>query len=223
MGYEDFVWFIMSEEDKSSEMALDYWFKCCDLDGDGCLRANEMLVSFACCCVALFAPSVLLTKPCPKAHSEVAKKMHKHGTICLDLLKLHKQWILTASEAPSCYRGDLKHAGPGVEPWLAASLSHPLLSTVSFLNLSLLLQFFYSEQLHRMECLSQEPVLFEDVLCQMHDMIQPAKEGCFTLADLNRHKQLAGTLFNMLFNLHKFIAFETRDPFLARQVRRWDR
>ena len=46
MGYEDFVWFIMSEEDKSSEMALDYWFKCCDLDGDGCLRANEMLVSF---------------------------------------------------------------------------------------------------------------------------------------------------------------------------------
>lgn len=45
MGYEDFVWFIMSEEDKSSDMALDYWFKCCDLDGDGCLRANEMLVS----------------------------------------------------------------------------------------------------------------------------------------------------------------------------------
>ena len=69
-----------------------------------------------------------------------------------------------------------------------------------------------------MECLSQEPVLFEDVLCQMHDMIQPAKEGCFTLADLKRHKVLAGTLFNMLFNLHKFIAFEPRDPFLARQV-----
>lgn len=69
-----------------------------------------------------------------------------------------------------------------------------------------------------MECLSQEPVLFEDVLCQMHDMIQPAKEGCFTPGDLKRHKALAGTLFNMLFNLHKFIAFETRDPFLARQV-----
>jgi len=37
---------------------------------------------------------------------------------------------------------------------------------------------------------------------------------------LKRHKGLAGTLFNMLFNLHKFIAFETRDPFLARQVRK---
>ena len=49
MGYEDFVWFIMSEEDKGSDMALDYWFKCCDLDGDGCLRANEMLVSDCTC------------------------------------------------------------------------------------------------------------------------------------------------------------------------------
>lgn len=55
MGYEDFVWFIMSEEDKSSEMALDYWFRCCDLDGDGCLRANEMLVSIVCCCCLVFS------------------------------------------------------------------------------------------------------------------------------------------------------------------------
>lgn len=100
---------------------------------------------------------------------------------------------------------------------IASHLTYPhrLVLTVALV----VVQFFYSEQLHRMECLSQEPVLFEDVLCQMHDMIQPAKEGCFTLTDLKRHKPLAGTLFNMLFNLHKFIAFETRDPFLARQVR----
>lgn len=69
-----------------------------------------------------------------------------------------------------------------------------------------------------MECLAQEPVLFEDVLCQMHDMIQPAQEGCFTLQDLKRGRPLAGTLFNVLFNLNKFVAFETRDPFLIRQV-----
>jgi len=25
MGYEDFVWFILSEEDKSSEPGLEYW------------------------------------------------------------------------------------------------------------------------------------------------------------------------------------------------------
>ncbi len=69
-----------------------------------------------------------------------------------------------------------------------------------------------------MECLSQEPVLFEDVLCQMHDMVQPEMEGVFTLQDLKRQKCLAGILFNILFNLNKFIAFETRDPFVVRQV-----
>jgi serine/threonine-protein phosphatase 2A regulatory subunit B'' len=35
------------------------------------------------------------------------------------------------------------------------------------------LQFFYEEQLHRMECMAQEPVLFEDILCQIVDMITP--------------------------------------------------
>lgn len=45
MGYEDFVYFILSEEDKTNNISLDYWFKCIDLDCDGSLRANEMLVS----------------------------------------------------------------------------------------------------------------------------------------------------------------------------------
>ena len=41
--------------------------------------------------------------------------------------------------------------------------------------------FFYEEQLKRLEGLSQEPVLFEDVLCQLHDMLAPAVEGAYTL------------------------------------------
>jgi len=40
------------------------------------------------------------------------------------------------------------------------------------------LQFFYEEQLHRMECMAQEAVLFEDILCQIIDMIKP--EVCLT-------------------------------------------
>ena len=28
MGYEDFVWFILSEEDKTSDTAVEYWFRC---------------------------------------------------------------------------------------------------------------------------------------------------------------------------------------------------
>ncbi|XP_057417893.1 serine/threonine protein phosphatase 2A regulatory subunit B''beta-like [Lotus japonicus] len=82
MGYEDFVYFILSEEDKSSEPSLEYWFKCIDLDGNGVLTRNE-------------------------------------------------------------------------------------------------LQFFYEEQLHRMECMAQEPVLFEDILCQIIDMIGP--EVCLSI------------------------------------------
>ncbi|RDX81143.1 Serine/threonine protein phosphatase 2A regulatory subunit B''beta, partial [Mucuna pruriens] len=129
MGYEDFVYFILSEEDKSSEPSLE--FKCIDLDGNGVLTRNE-------------------------------------------------------------------------------------------------LQFFYEEQLHRMECMAQEPVLFEDILCQIIDMIGPEEESYVTLRDLKGGK-LSGSVFNILFNLNKFMAFETRDPFLIRQEREnptlteWDR
>ncbi|KAI9078373.1 hypothetical protein K1719_039592 [Acacia pycnantha] len=131
MGYEDFVYFILSEEDKSSEPSLEYWFKCIDLDANGVLTRNE-------------------------------------------------------------------------------------------------LQFFYEEQLHRMECMAQEPVLFEDILCQIIDMIGPENENYITLRDLKGSK-LSGSVFNILYNLNKFMAFETHDPFLIRQEREnptwteWDR
>ncbi|CAA0843109.1 Probable serine/threonine protein phosphatase 2A regulatory subunit Bgamma [Striga hermonthica] len=133
MGYEDFIYFILSEEDKSSEPSLEYWFvfKCIDLDGNGIITRNEM-------------------------------------------------------------------------------------------------QFFYEEQLHRMECMAQEPVLFEDILCQIVDMINPEDESYITLRDFKGSK-LSGSVLNILFNLNKFMAFETRDPFLIRQEREnpnlteWDR
>ncbi|KAI4311023.1 hypothetical protein MLD38_035960 [Melastoma candidum] len=131
MGYEDFVYFILAEEDKSSGPSLEYWFKCIDLDGNGVLTRNEM-------------------------------------------------------------------------------------------------QYFYEEQLHRMECMAQEPVLFEDILCQIIDMIGPENESFLTLQDLKGCK-LSGNVFNILFNLNKFMAFEMRDPFLIRQEREnptlteWDR
>lgn len=131
MGYEDFVYFMLSEEDKSSEPSVEYWFKCVDLDCNGVITPNEM-------------------------------------------------------------------------------------------------QFFYEEQLHRMECMGHEPVLFEDILCQIVDMIGPEKRWHLTLHDL-KHCKLSGNFFNILFNLNKFVAFETRDPFLIRQERElptlteWDR
>ncbi|KAK4487822.1 hypothetical protein RD792_003558 [Penstemon davidsonii] len=53
-------------------------------------------------------------------------------------------------------------------------------------------------------------------------------ETYFTLHDL-KGSRLSGNVFNILFNLNKFMAFETRDPFLIRQEREnptfieWDR
>ena len=131
MGYEDFCWFVLAEEDKSNPLALEYWFRVVDLDGDGVLRARECA-------------------------------------------------------------------------------------------------FFYEEQLQRMECLNQEPVVWEDVLCQMSDMLCCETDGVVTMRDLRRCK-LAGNFFNVLFNLNKFIAFESRDPFSIRREREephlteWDR
>jgi len=132
MCYQDFVWFILSEEDKTTDAALKYWFKCVDLNGDGRLSGDELM-------------------------------------------------------------------------------------------------FFYEEQLHRMECLSQECVSFADVMAQMQDMLEPHDMSAFTMRDLKKTRCLSGNLFNVLFNLNKFIAFETKDPFVARQEREdpgltdWDR
>ncbi|KAJ0052784.1 hypothetical protein Pint_01702 [Pistacia integerrima] len=89
MNYEDFVYFMLSEEDKSSEPSIEYWFKCIDLDENGVITYNEM-------------------------------------------------------------------------------------------------QFFYEEQLHRMECISQEPVLFGDILCQIVDMIAPQEREDPSLTEWDR-------------------------------------
>ncbi len=47
------------------------------------------------------------------------------------------------------------------------------------------MQFFYEEQLHRMECMAQEPVLFEDIVCQMADMICPHVRVLYSQIDLS--------------------------------------
>ncbi|TRY66223.1 hypothetical protein DNTS_006063 [Danionella cerebrum] len=42
LSYADFVWFLISEEDKKTETSIEYWFRCMDLDGDGVLSMFEM-------------------------------------------------------------------------------------------------------------------------------------------------------------------------------------
>ncbi|TYZ58737.1 hypothetical protein PybrP1_010558 [[Pythium] brassicae (nom. inval.)] len=134
MSYEDFIYFMLSEEDKSNPVSVRYWFELVDTNEDGVIRADEM-------------------------------------------------------------------------------------------------RTFYRHQVHRMECLGHEVVPFEDVLCQMSDLLHPGTEGEFFPRDFVRPDKIrvSGVFFNVLFNLSKFIEFEQRDPFLLRQqlaepeLTDWDR
>ena len=47
MGYKDFCWFCISEEDKRTRVALDYWFKVLDIDRDGILSGFELEYFYA--------------------------------------------------------------------------------------------------------------------------------------------------------------------------------
>ncbi|KFP71760.1 Serine/threonine-protein phosphatase 2A regulatory subunit B'' subunit alpha [Acanthisitta chloris] len=115
MSYADFVWLLISEEDKRSATSIEYWFRCMDLDGDGVLSMYE-------------------------------------------------------------------------------------------------LEYFYEEQCERMEVMGIEPLPFQDLLCQMLDLVKPEREGRVTLRDLKRCR-MAHVFYNTFFNLEKYLDNEQRDPF----------
>ena len=82
------------------------------------------------------------------------------------------------------------------------------------------LDHFFKEQKARMEASYQETIAYEDILCQMIDMIGPAGKDGLRMADIKACK-LSGNFFNALFNLTKFIMFEQRDPFMAHAEKQW--
>lgn len=129
MSYTEFVWFLLSEEDKNHPTAIEYWFRCMDLDGDGYLSMFE-------------------------------------------------------------------------------------------------LEYFYEEQLHRMEAIGLETLPFEDCLCQMLDMIHPSTPGKISLSDLKKCK-MTSIFFDTFFNLEKYLDHEQRDPFASardgHEMSDWDR
>ncbi|CAI8003435.1 Serine/threonine-protein phosphatase 2A regulatory subunit B'' subunit beta, partial [Geodia barretti] len=42
LSYKDFIWFLLSEEDKTTQRSIEYWFRCLDVDGDGVLSLYEL-------------------------------------------------------------------------------------------------------------------------------------------------------------------------------------
>uniref|UniRef100_A0AAZ3RHQ3 EF-hand domain-containing protein n=1 Tax=Oncorhynchus tshawytscha TaxID=74940 RepID=A0AAZ3RHQ3_ONCTS len=53
LSYADFVWFLISEEDKKTDTSIEYWFRCMDLDGDGVLSMYELEYFYEEQCVKL--------------------------------------------------------------------------------------------------------------------------------------------------------------------------
>jgi serine/threonine-protein phosphatase 2A regulatory subunit B'' len=94
LDFKDFIWILMSEEDKSSVTSQKFWFRMLDIDDDGALSAFELECA------------VISQDQCERA--------------CL---------------TSAC-------------------------------------RYFYKEQQHRMEVLSQEVVTFGDMYCQMHDLVR---------------------------------------------------
>ena len=115
MSYIEFVWFLLAEEDKAQPTAIEYWFRCMDIDGDGYLSIYE-------------------------------------------------------------------------------------------------LEYFYEEQVQRMEVIGIETLPFEDCICQMLDIVQPQIPGRISLSDLKKCK-LTSLFFDTFFNLQKYLDYEQRDPF----------
>ena len=144
MGYEDFVWFILSEEvgrqNRATSLPWDHHVIATSLPWDRHVIATSSttdarFLSLRTCSDDDVA-SVIYSGPCLEDKSTPLAL--EYWFRCVDL---DGNAALTPSE----------------------------------------LAFFYEEQLQRMECLSQEPVLFEDILCQMSDMLQPAQQGRITL------------------------------------------
>ncbi|CAH0722807.1 unnamed protein product, partial [Brenthis ino] len=130
MSYTEFVWFLLAEEDKTHPTAIEYWFRCMDVDGDGFISMYE-------------------------------------------------------------------------------------------------LEYFYEEQMQRMEAIGIETLPFTDCLCQMLDMVHPAEDGKITLTDLKKCK-LTPIFFDTFFNLEKYLDHEQRDPFATQrdsdsEMSEWDR
>ncbi|XP_065132403.1 serine/threonine-protein phosphatase 2A regulatory subunit B'' subunit alpha isoform X1 [Paramisgurnus dabryanus] len=119
MSYAEFVWFLISEEDKKNPTSIEYWFRCMDMDGDGVLSMYE-------------------------------------------------------------------------------------------------LEFFYEEQCERMEGMGIEPLPFQDLLCQMLDLVKPECPGKITLRDLKRCR-MAHIFYDTFFNLEKYLDHEQRDPFAVQK------
>ncbi|XP_069721217.1 serine/threonine-protein phosphatase 2A regulatory subunit B'' subunit alpha isoform X2 [Phaenicophaeus curvirostris] len=90
MSYADFVWLLISEEDKRSATSIEYWFRCMDLDGDGVLSMYEL--------------EYFYEEQCERMEVMGIEPLPFHDLLCqmLDLVKPKREGRVTLRDLKKC-------------------------------------------------------------------------------------------------------------------------
>eukprot|EP00064_Thunnus_orientalis_P009439 superscaffoldBa00001199_g9463 len=90
LSYADFVWFLISEEDKKTDTSLEYWFRCMDLDGDGVLSMYEL--------------EYFYEEQCQKLETMAIEPLPFEDCLCqmLDLVKPEVEGKITLRDLKRC-------------------------------------------------------------------------------------------------------------------------
>ncbi|KFU86532.1 Serine/threonine-protein phosphatase 2A regulatory subunit B'' subunit alpha [Chaetura pelagica] len=90
MSYADFVWLLISEEDKRSPTSIEYWFRCMDLDGDGVLSMYEL--------------EHFYEEQCERMEVMGIEPLPFHDLLCqmLDLVKPEREGRVTLRDLKRC-------------------------------------------------------------------------------------------------------------------------
>uniref|UniRef100_A0A8C4LIW6 Protein phosphatase 2 regulatory subunit B''beta n=1 Tax=Equus asinus asinus TaxID=83772 RepID=A0A8C4LIW6_EQUAS len=90
LSYADFVWFLISEEDKKTPTSIEYWFRCMDLDGDGALSMFEL--------------EYFYEEQCRRLDSMAIEALPFEDCLCqmLDLVKPQSEGKITLHDLKKC-------------------------------------------------------------------------------------------------------------------------
>ncbi|NXN88166.1 P2R3B phosphatase, partial [Bombycilla garrulus] len=90
ISYADFVWFLISEEDKKTPTSIEYWFRCMDLDGDGVLSMYEL--------------EYFYEEQCQKLDNMAIEPLPFEDCLCqmLDLVKPQHEGKITLHDLKQC-------------------------------------------------------------------------------------------------------------------------
>ncbi|XP_068185843.1 serine/threonine-protein phosphatase 2A regulatory subunit B'' subunit beta isoform X1 [Antennarius striatus] len=90
LSYADFVWLLISEEDKKTDTSIEYWFRCMDLDGDGVLSMYEL--------------EYFYEEQCQKLEAMAIEPLPFEDCLCqmLDLVKPEVEGKITLRDLKRC-------------------------------------------------------------------------------------------------------------------------